>query len=290
VPSRLILASSSPRRRELLSAAGYEFDVVSPDVDESERAGETPAAYVERVARDKCAAVPGDVVLAADTTVDVDGVVFTKPDDADDARRMLRALSGRSHVVHTGVALRRRQVVRSLVVSSEVVVNELGDHEIDAYLATGEPMGKAGAYAIQGGGARLVREVRGSVSGVIGLPMAEVAPMIDRALADVLRHDFTFECDPADAEVLAENVTLALCGEVEHSGACRWPHIVMRDEEGARIELGAIVLARADEFDAVRTRLTTHFAASMNRWHLVDHHLTFLDRTDRDEWWKELSE
>jgi septum formation protein len=286
---RLILASSSPRRRELLTAAGYEFDVVSPDVDESERAGETPVAYVERVAREKCAVVKGEVVLAADTTVDVDGVVFAKPVDDADAFRMLRALSGRSHFVHTGVALRRGRTLRSIVVSSKVVFADLADHEIAAYIATGEPTGKAGAYALQGSGARLVSGVRGSVSGVIGLPMAEVAPMLDRALADVLRHNLTFECELAHADALAEEVTIALCGVVEHPGGCRWPHISMRDDDNGIVELGVIALASPAAFDDVRARLVQHFTASVGPWRIVNDEPAFVDPTDRADWWSELS-
>jgi septum formation protein len=286
---RLILASSSPRRRELLAAGGYDFDVVSPDVDESEREDEAPIAYVERVAREKCTAVAGDVVLAADTTVDVDGVVFAKPVDDADAFRMLRALSGRSHFVHTGVALRRGRVLRSFVVSSEVVFADLADHEIAAYIATGEPTGKAGAYAIQGQGARLVSAVRGSVSGVIGLPMAEVAPMLDRALADVLRHNFTFECEPANADALAEEVTVALCGVVEHPGGCQWPHISMRYDDNGIVELGVIALAPPSAFDHVRARLVQHFTNTVGPWRFVSDETAYVDPTDRTDWWNELS-
>jgi septum formation protein len=291
VPLRLVLASSSPRRRELLTTAGYEFDIASPDIDESERPGEAPDAYVERLAREKCEAVTGDLVLAADTTVALDGVIFGKPEDDAEARRMLRALSGRAHHVHTGVALRRRGTVRSFVVTTEVVFVDLADHEIDAYIASGEPTGKAGAYALQGRGARLVSHVRGSVSGVIGLPMAEVAPMLDRATASILRHNLTFECAAEHGDALAEEVTIALCGVVEHPGACRWPHMSMRDDEGDRIEFAVIALAPPDEFDAVRSQLVSHFAKpGLDRpWTLTDDRLEFVDRADRDDWWNELS-
>jgi septum formation protein len=291
VPLRLVLASSSPRRRELLANAGYEFDIASPDIDESERPGEAPDAYVERLAREKCEAITGDLVLAADTTVALDGVIFGKPEDDADARRMLRALSGRAHHVHTGVALRRRGTVRSFVVTTEVVFVDLADHEIDAYIASGEPTGKAGAYALQGRGARLVSEVRGSVSGVIGLPMAEVAPMLDRAVATVMRHNLTFDCAAEHADTLAEHITLALCGVVEHPGACRWPHMTMRDDEGGRVELGVIALAPSDEFDHVRARLGSYFSdgRSAGPWTFVSDEMEFVDRADRDDWWNELS-
>jgi septum formation protein len=284
----MILASGSPRRRELLTAAGYEFDVVPADIDESAGEDETPTRYVERLAREKCLAVPGDFVLAADTTVDVDGIVFSKPADVDDARRMLRALSGRAHVVHTGVAIRRRKLVRSFVVTTEVDFIELADYEIDAYIASGEPMDKAGAYALQGGAARFVRAVRGSVSNVIGLPMAEVALRLDRAAADVVRRDLTIECDASLLDTIAEEVTAALCGEVLHAGPCRWPHIVMRSSDSP-VELGVIVLARADEFDVIRDRLANHFGAPSAPWRLVDDKPGLLDRHDRDQWWSELA-
>ena len=290
VDVRLVLASGSPRRSELLAAAGFEFDVAPADIDESTREGEAPVEYVQRLAREKCAAVPGDVVVAADTTVDVDGVVFAKPVDDDDARQMLRALSGRSHLVHTGVAIRRRRTVRSFVVTSEVHFVELADYEIDAYLATGEPLDKAGAYALQGGAARFVSKVVGSVSGVIGLPMAETAPVLDRALARVARHDLILECDPDHEDAMAEHVTLTLCGVVHHPGACRWPHISMRSQEGTRVELGVIVLAPGGEVADVRRRLTGAFSVPSQHWRLVDHSPGFLDQAESDDWWKELAD
>jgi septum formation protein len=174
----LILASSSPRRHQLLASAGVEFTVVSPDIDESPLADESPVAYVERLAREKAAAVAGSFVLAADTTVECDGAILGKPVDDAEARAMLRSLSGRSHFVHTGVAVRRDGDTRSIAVTTEVTFAMLSDDAIDWYLATGEPADKAGAYALQGGAARFVTAIRGSVSGVVGLPMAETMALL----------------------------------------------------------------------------------------------------------------
>ena len=180
---RVVLASASPRRRELLAQLGVAFDVHPPDIDESPLAGETPPVYVERLAREKARRVQADVgpdrvVLAADTTVALDGVILGKPTGAADAARMLRLLSGGTHTVHTGVAVARGERVESLVVSTDVVFDLLADHDIAFYVATGEPLDKAGAYAIQGLGGVYVREVHGSVSGVIGLPLAETRRLL----------------------------------------------------------------------------------------------------------------
>jgi septum formation protein len=174
----LILASSSPRRHQLLAAAGVEFTVVSPDIDESPLDAELPVAYVERLAREKAAAVAGSFVLAADTTVDCDGVILGKPVNEAESQAMLRSLSGRSHFVHTGVAVRRGDQTVSLAVTTEVAFAALSDADISWYIATGEPADKAGAYALQGGAARFVTAITGSVSGVVGLPMAETMALL----------------------------------------------------------------------------------------------------------------
>jgi septum formation protein len=176
----LVLASGSPRRRELLGWFGHPFDVVAPEVDETPRADETPIDHVSRLALDKVRAVAGEVVLAADTTVDVDGEIFGKPFDAAHASAMLTRLSGRVHRVHTAVAVRRGSVIVHEVVTTEVRLVPLDDAAIAWYVATGEPMGKAGAYAIQGAGGVLVAEVRGSVSNVVGLPLAELVVLARR--------------------------------------------------------------------------------------------------------------
>ena len=177
---RLVLASGSPRRRELLALLGLPFDVVPVDVDESVPPGEMPRDLVRRLAIDKAgplavADLDADlVVLAADTTVDVAGEILGKPTDPDDARRMLRALSGRTHLVHTGVAVRRAGRTLHEVVTTIVSMTPLTDSSIEWYLATGEPMDKAGAYAIQGAGGAFVAGIEGSASNVVGLPLPTV--------------------------------------------------------------------------------------------------------------------
>jgi septum formation protein len=183
-PVRLILASGSPRRHRLLRSIGLELMAVAPDIDESPRAGEDPVGYVERLAREKVAAVPAggdDVVLAADTTVALDGEILGKPIDAEDARRMLRALSGRSHDVHTGVAVRAGGRTRAAVATTRVTMTVIGEDELDWYVGTGEPLDKAGAYALQEGGGLLVAGIEGSASNVVGLPLAVVAELLAEA-------------------------------------------------------------------------------------------------------------
>jgi septum formation protein len=175
----LVLASTSPRRRELLGLLAVPFRALAPDgVDETPLDGERPEDLVARLAVAKVGSVGGDPVLAADTVVDLDGEILGKPVDADDARRMLRLLSGRTHHVHTGVAVRSGEGVKVDVVTTAVHFVPLTDEAIEWYLATGEPYDKAGAYAIQGAGGVLVDEVHGSVSNVIGLPLATVATML----------------------------------------------------------------------------------------------------------------
>jgi septum formation protein len=176
----LLLASASPRRRELLERVGVPLEVHPADVDEAAFDGEPPAIYVARIAHDKARAVkrrPGQWVLAADTTVTIDDRILGKADTPDEAAAMLRLLSGNVHQVITAVTILggdERTVDHDLVVSSDVAVCELSEATIAAYVACGEWRGKAGAYAIQGVAAALVREVRGSVTNVIGLPLAEV--------------------------------------------------------------------------------------------------------------------
>lgn len=182
---RLVLASQSPRRRELLEQLGLALDVRPAHTDESVRPGEAPRDYVLRVAREKARAVAGDVVLAADTSVVLEGEVLGKPADAADAARMLRALSGTRHEVMTAVSVRRTSgplgVELDAVVTSEVTFAALGPAQIAWYVATGEPLDKAGAYAIQGAGGAFVLAISGSVSNVVGLPLAETAELLRRA-------------------------------------------------------------------------------------------------------------
>jgi septum formation protein len=172
----LILASQSPRRRELLENAGVRFRVVAPDVDETPRPKESPRVLVRRLARAKAAAVPAmrESVLAADTVVAVGARILGKPTDDRDAARMLRLLSGRWHEVHTGFCLRSGEEEFARVVTTRVRFRALALADLRRYIATGEGRDKAGAYAIQGIGAHLVSDVRGSYTNVIGLPIAEV--------------------------------------------------------------------------------------------------------------------
>ncbi|MCU1366200.1 MAG: Septum formation protein Maf [Ilumatobacteraceae bacterium] len=182
-PLRIVLASASPRRSDLLAQLGVRFTIEPSDIDETELPGEDPVAYVRRLAVEKAAVLEGDdgtVVIAADTTVDVDGVILAKPVDTSDARRMLRLLSGRTHAVHTGIAVRRGHLVESAVTSTRVTMVEIDDVHLDWYVATGEPFGKAGAYALQGAGSLLVERVEGSVSNVIGLPLAALDELLGR--------------------------------------------------------------------------------------------------------------
>jgi septum formation protein len=182
-PVRIVLASASPRRRDLLTTLGITFSVEPADIDESEHVGEDPLAYVCRLAVEKAAVITvadDAVVIAADTTVDVDGLILAKPADADDARRMLGLLSGRSHSVHTGVAVRRGDRTEVGVVSTRVTMVHIDDAKMRWYVGTGEPFGKAGAYALQGAGSLLVERVDGSVSNVIGLPLVLVDDLIGR--------------------------------------------------------------------------------------------------------------
>ena len=174
--ARLVLASASPRRRDLLTRAGVEFDVDAPSIDETPWNAERPRDYVERMAREKAAAAalrhPTRPVLAADTIVVLDDRLFGKPTDADDAVRMLEALSGREHIVMTAVAVIDGPSWRSGVAETWVRLRRLSSAEIQAYVATGEPLDKAGAYAIQGGAGSFVERIDGALDTVIGLPVA----------------------------------------------------------------------------------------------------------------------
>jgi septum formation protein len=180
--TRLLLASASPRRAELLRAAGFAFDIQPANADETVHPGETAAGYVRRVAEAKASTVlprAGDrLVLAADTTVVVDGSIFGKPVDGADAVRMLRALGNRRHSVLTAVTLAARARVITRVETTEVEFAPLSEREIEWYVASGEPMDRAGAYAVQGLASRFVTRVEGSYSNVVGLPVALVYDML----------------------------------------------------------------------------------------------------------------
>lgn len=177
---RVVLASASPRRHDLLRSVGLEIEVRPADIDESVVPGEDPVAYVRRLSREKAVAVarPGELVIAADTTVEVDGTILGKPADAADACRMLSLLSARTHRVHTGVTVGRDSSLETIAVSTAVTFVTLDAATIDWYVGTGEPMDKAGGYAMQGAGGALVERIDGSVSNVIGLPLAETLELI----------------------------------------------------------------------------------------------------------------
>lgn len=182
----LVLASASPRRAELLTAAGYAFEILVADVDETPADGESPHEYVRRLASEKAAATlarlkdieESTVVLGADTTVVVDGEILGKPVDRADAERMLRLLSGRTHSVLTGVSARSVRATVDAVIETQVVVNALSDQQVAWYVASGEGLDKAGAYAIQGLASRFITRIDGSYSNVVGLPVATVDELI----------------------------------------------------------------------------------------------------------------
>ena len=178
---RVILASESPRRRELLTLVGIAHEVRPANVDETLLPHESPARHVERLAREKVTAVRIDdaVVIGSDTTVVVDGTVLAKPADTADAERMLGLLSGRMHVVMTAVAVGWRGEIHSGVEEVAVTFHPLTDALIRAYVATGEPMDKAGAYGIQGYGATLVQRVDGDYFAVMGLPLQRLVRIME---------------------------------------------------------------------------------------------------------------
>ena len=189
----IVLASRSPRRAELLAAAGISFDVLAADIDETPHANEAPAAYVERLAIEKARAVlallngqpeglsPRNVlVLGADTTVVIDGLILGKPEDDAQATDMLRRLRGRVHDVFTGVAVVGESGVRSAVERTRVWFDAMTDEDISWYVASGEPADRAGAYAIQGLASRFIPRIEGSYTNVVGLPVAVVSSILNQ--------------------------------------------------------------------------------------------------------------
>ena len=184
---RITLASASPRRAELLRAAGIDFDIRPADIDEAIRPGEAPGDYVSRLAEAKARVVHerdgNQTVLAADTAVVVDGQILGKPMDEADAKRMLRMIGGRTHEVLTAVSVfHPGQIVDTRVDTTTVEFAQLSESDIDWYVSSGEPMDKAGAYAVQGLASRFVTRVEGSYSNVVGLPIALVYQMLTTKL------------------------------------------------------------------------------------------------------------
>lgn len=193
--AKIYLASASPRRQDLLHQLGIEFDVVLPEVSELRQHGESPAEYVRRVATEKARQgfamierrrSPSRPVLGADTCVVLDGEILGKPDNRRQAQAMLRRLSGRAHLVLTAVAVVYGAVEHSALNTSHVVFRPVTDSEIAQYWGTGEPVDKAGAYAIQGQAAAFVSRIEGSYSGVVGLPLYEAAQLLKEIGLDVL--------------------------------------------------------------------------------------------------------
>lgn len=180
----LILASASPRRRELLSLYTQDFTVCASSFDEKSVTAAAPDALVEKLARGKCLAVaaqhPGCLVIGSDTVVDVNGEVFGKPHGADDARRMLRALSGTAHKVHTGVCVSDGKRTESFVDTCEVRFFTIPESEIESYIATQEPYDKAGGYAIQGRAALWLDGISGDYYTIMGLPISRTARLIEQ--------------------------------------------------------------------------------------------------------------
>ena len=179
---RVVLASGSPRRRDLLNLIGIEHEVRPANIDETMRPREAPRRHAERLAREKASAVamrdPDLITIGADTVVVINRKVLGKPADADDAARMLRMLSGREHTVITAVAVSRGRKLRSAIEEVRVKFRRLRDDEIEAYIATGEPMDKAGAYGIQGYGATIVERIEGDYFAVMGLPLMRLVGLM----------------------------------------------------------------------------------------------------------------
>ncbi|GAA4901790.1 Maf family protein [Ferrimonas pelagia] len=191
--AQLCLASSSPRRQALLTQLGYQFELVAPNIDETMRAGETPAQFVVRMAKEKALAgqallapqaETAPLVLGSDTIVVQDGKVLGKPVDKADGEAMLRRLSGRAHRVLTAVALSDGERLEFKLVITQVIFCALSDAQIAAYWDTGEPADKAGSYGIQGLGGNFVRAIDGSYSAVVGLPLVETRELIEQMIAE----------------------------------------------------------------------------------------------------------
>lgn len=180
----LILASSSPRRKELLQQVGLSFRTFSPDIDESVLHGESPDQYVLRLAENKASVVshqfPDAIIIAADTTLSVDGKIIGKPESKAHAFEIWQSLSGRSHEVYTGVCVVAQQQVKSTVVITRVEFQTLSLNDMEQYWASGEPVGKAGGYAIQGIAAKFIPKIEGSYSNVVGLPLHETLQLLQQ--------------------------------------------------------------------------------------------------------------
>lgn len=185
--AHIILASSSPRRQELLQQLGLDFEIYSPDVDEVVHDGETVEHYVERLAREKAQVVLNKytdaIVIAADTSLSLAGQIIGKPASKQHAFSIWSMLSGQWHDVYSGICVASSAQILSTVVRTQVELQQLSHAEMEKYWATGEPIGKAGAYAIQGIAAQYIPQIRGSYSNVVGLPLHEIAQLLESVKA-----------------------------------------------------------------------------------------------------------
>jgi MAF protein len=213
-----VLASNSPRRHELLALGGWTFSVRPADVDETPLPGEAPGTYVLRLAESKakaCAvsAKPGEVIVAADTTVAIDGMILGKPRDAAEAVEMLRLLRGRRHQVHTGIGVKKGEILLTDLCTTDVPMRPYSDDEIAAYVASGDPLDKAGAYAIQHAGFNPVENFSGCFASVMGLPLCHLLRLLRRVdvqpVADVpggCQATLDYQCPISDAVLRGEAV------------------------------------------------------------------------------------
>ena len=188
----IILASASPRRMELLRQLQLEFEVVPADIDESQQSGESPSDYVQRVAQAKAAAIrdhytQNDVIISADTAVCLGEKIFGKPLDQADGMQMLASLSDQTHNVYTAVVVSQGANNGRAVSDTEVTFRPIPPDEAECYWQTGEPLGKAGGYAIQGLGAVFVTRIRGSYTGVVGLPLYELTQLLNKTTVQILK-------------------------------------------------------------------------------------------------------
>ncbi len=187
----IILASASPRRAELLQQIGLDFDVASSDIDESVMDNESVVAYVQRMAQEKAQVArqqytPGDIIIAADTTVTIDNIILGKPENETHCLDMLATLSGRIHTVHTAVVVSQFDYLGTALSTSEVSFRNIDKNEAKNYWLTGEPKDKAGGYAIQGRGAVFINKLTGSYSGVVGLPLYELTQLLSETDVSLL--------------------------------------------------------------------------------------------------------
>jgi septum formation protein len=179
--NRFILASASPRRKQILTEAGYQFDIVPAAIDETPNPSEAPKDYVLRLSLEKARKIGGTLpVLGADTVVSIDGLLLGKPGDPNEALMMLKQLVGKTHLVHTGVSVVDSSQERSVVSETAVKFINASDEQLREYILSGEPFDKAGGYGIQGLGAFLIESIQGSYSGVVGLPIEETTQLLNK--------------------------------------------------------------------------------------------------------------